>query len=788
LKGLRAADSLHGDARVCVAVLDGPVDLSHPCFAGADITRIETLVTEPAGRGPMSVHGTHVASLIFGQMGSPVTGMAPLCRGLVLPVFRDVSDSRVSQLDLARAIEQAVQAGAHIINISGGERTSDGRPDGMLERALRLCEDNGVLVVAAVGNEGCDCLQAPAASASVLAVGASGIDGRPLDINNWGTAYRSNGVLAPGQDIEGAYPGGGVRALTGSSFATPAASGVAALLVAAQLQQGLGTDTKAAAKAILDSASAPECSPEEAPQCRRYLVGTMQAERAYDLITTAQDASDAEEGPHDHLQPHAGGERAKGGNAMESNALNTSVPHESDAGNNAVSGGAQAAMSVPPPPVEPPSNSVTAAENAGALTGGVTRSGVRPSCSCGCGGTGSCPEARTDSAATAAVSAAGASSPQATIAASPVAEANTPLPAAEPAAGAPEQQSLGLRPSCACGSGNAGRPLVYAIGTIGFDFQTEARRDSFRQAMPFVEGPPDAEGRPSEVQPDPYNPEQLRDYLVRNPWASDKLAWTLMVDNSPIYALEAEPSVGMEYSDTFDEEQIRAAVGVQSDLANLLVQLAQPPVSTVHRTFRDSIVGQIRKVDAVDYVSRVSIPGVLTDRTTRLFSGQVVPVVEVKSRGMYTWNEQALVQAVLARVTQDNSDRGVVMSEDLLRKTIRALLDKLYYQFRNLGQTDADRALNYAGTNAFLFGNTFADGLLGAKYVPGEEDRFYSLDTISVSKSSYCREGSVCYEVVTNFFDPENDQRSRLSFLQTIDVSIEVPVSVAPVHQFLGGM
>jgi hypothetical protein len=330
--------------------------------------------------------------------------------------------------------------------------------------------------------------------------------------------------------------------------------------------------------------------------------------------------------------------------------------------------------------------------------------------------------------------------------------------------------------------------LVYAIGTIGFDFQTEARRDSFRQAMPFVEGPPDEEGRPSEVQPDPYNPEQLRNYLIRNPWASDKLAWTLMVDNSPIYALEAEPSVGMDYSDTFDEERVRTAVGVQSDLADLLVQLAQPPVSTVHRTFRDAIVGQVRKVDADDYVSRVSIPGVLTDRTTRLFSGQVVPVVEVKSRGIYTWNERVLVNSVADQVSQDNASRDVVLPEDKLRKTIRALLDKLYYQFRNLGQTDADRALNYAGTNAFLFGSTFAAGLLGAKYVPGEEDRFYSLDTITVSKSSYCREGSNCYEVVTNFFDPENDQRSRLSFLQTIDVSIEVPVSVAPVHQFLGGM
>ncbi|MER6563889.1 S8 family serine peptidase [Streptomyces sp. NPDC001027] len=317
LKGLRASDGLLGESRVCVAVLDGPVNLAHPCFAGADVTRLDTLVTQAAGDGPMSVHGTHVASLIFGQPGSPVVGVAPRCRGLILPVFADACDSRVPQMDLARAIEQAVQAGAHIINISGGERTPDGHPDSMLERALRLCEERGVLVVAAVGNDGCDCLQAPAAAPSVLAVGASGIDGRPLDINNWGGAYRRNGVLAPGQDIEGADPGGGVRALTGSSFATPAASGLAALLVAAQLRRGLPPDPRAAGGAILDTASPPACMPEEAAHCRRFLVGTMNAARAYDLVTSADGPSGEHAGGLEHPQAYAGSDTAKGVNAAQ---------------------------------------------------------------------------------------------------------------------------------------------------------------------------------------------------------------------------------------------------------------------------------------------------------------------------------------------------------------------------------------------------------------------------------------------------------------------------------------
>ncbi|MGY3677082.1 subtilisin family serine protease [Streptomyces sp. TE33382] len=164
LRGLPAQEEILGDPDVCIAVLDGPVDESHPCFAGADMKRIDTLVRDPAGRGPMSLHGTHVASLLFGQYRSEVVGLAPRCRGLILPIFRDGREGRVPQLDLARAVERAVEEGAHVINISGGERSEDGQAESMLHRALRMCEERGVLVVAAVGNDGCDCLQAPAAA------------------------------------------------------------------------------------------------------------------------------------------------------------------------------------------------------------------------------------------------------------------------------------------------------------------------------------------------------------------------------------------------------------------------------------------------------------------------------------------------------------------------------------------------------------------------------------------------------------------------------------------------
>ncbi|MBC2900333.1 hypothetical protein H4N64_01705 [Streptomyces sp. PSKA01] len=219
--------------------------------------------------------------------------------------------------------------------------------------------------------------------------------------------------------------------------------------------------------------------------------------------------------------------------------------------------------------------------------------------------------------------------------------------------------------------------------------------------------------------------------------------------------------------------------------------MSYPPVSTVYRTFRDAIVGQVEDRQSPAHVSRVSVPGVLTDRTVRLFSGQVVPVVEVRSRGLYTWNEHVFVEAVLTALKKDLERRNVTLEGENQpdpEKTIRAFLDKIYWQFRNLGQSSADRALNFAGTNAFDVGREMAEGMLAANQVPGADDRhLYSLDTITVSKSPFCRPGSDCQDVVITFFDPENDRRANLSFLFTYDVSDELPVSLAPVHKFIGG-
>jgi len=178
-----------GSEQVLIAILDGKCDRAHPSLTEAKLTQLDSLVPKIASQGLATQHGTHIASIIFGQLDGGVQGIAPQCKGLSIPIFSDGKDNSIapcSQIDLARAIFSAANQGAQIINISGGQLTPSGEADPPLANAVRYCAEQNVLIIAAVGNDGCDCLHIPGAIPSVLAVGAMNDEGIPLNFSNWG--------------------------------------------------------------------------------------------------------------------------------------------------------------------------------------------------------------------------------------------------------------------------------------------------------------------------------------------------------------------------------------------------------------------------------------------------------------------------------------------------------------------------------------------------------------------------------------------------------------------------
>lgn len=561
-----------GDARVCVAVLDGPVDLSHPCFTGAQLAQVETLVSNVAGDDVASQHGTHIASVIFGQHGSSVPGIAPGCRGLIAPIYspRDDGVMACSQLDLARVIDLAVVHGADIINISGGELAPSEEAEPLLAQAIRRCSESGVLIVAAAGNNGCACLHVPAAVSSVLAVGAMNRRGSALEFSNWGKAYQEQGVLAPGENILGAVPGGGVVRKTGTSFAASAVAGIAALLMSEQLGRGEKPDARRVRAAILGAAE--RCDPQTVTECHRWLTGRLSLPPARAKL--------AEE--------VVGQVAAQAYSSREESA-------------------AAAATGVNPHPTEKENHM---SEQSQAFNTDVSLG-------------------RTTVAAVADVIANGVV-----------------------AAVMPSEVQAAECGSCAAEK-SAPPVMAYALGQIGYDFGTEARRDQFIQL----------------TNRNVFDHQQLLAFLQQDPASAASLNWTLSLDTTVIYAIiPFGPFAGVGY------ERLRQALNAQ----------------------------------LTEGAERVSVPGYVKG-STKLLNGQEVPILYADLRGIFSWSTSALVTAILGEAPKEKK-----AAEEHLRKLegVQNFLERVYYEVRNLGITPQERAMNYAATNAFQLEFIFKDAVL----------------------------------------------------------------------------
>jgi subtilisin family serine protease len=194
-------------------------------------------------------HGTHVAGVIAAATGNG-EGIAGISAGVrIMPLKALNLVGKGPSAGIAEAVYYAVRHGARVINLSlGGERLT-----GVQRRAIEYAHGKGVLVVAAAGNLGRDTAGfGQAALPDILTVAASDVDDKPLRTSNWG---RSVKIAAPGLDVlslrargtdfnllagdpgyrpgAGAVgPGGWYYRASGTSFAAPFVSGVAALLLA----------------------------------------------------------------------------------------------------------------------------------------------------------------------------------------------------------------------------------------------------------------------------------------------------------------------------------------------------------------------------------------------------------------------------------------------------------------------------------------------------------------------------------------------------------------------------
>lgn len=190
--------------------------------------------------GPDAEHGTHVAGVIAGVRDNGI-GINGIATNVQIMALRAVPDGDERDKDIANAIRYAVNNGAQIINMSFGKNTSTHRKT--VEEAIRLCEEKGVLLVHAAGNEGINVdeelrfptniyMDSGTQAPNFINVGATGrIADKSLvaSFSNYGKQHVD--IFAPGVDIYSSVPGDQYEVNSGTSMASPMVTGLAALLM-----------------------------------------------------------------------------------------------------------------------------------------------------------------------------------------------------------------------------------------------------------------------------------------------------------------------------------------------------------------------------------------------------------------------------------------------------------------------------------------------------------------------------------------------------------------------------
>lgn len=246
-----------GSPNVTIAIIDTGVDYNHPDLAaniwhdpiygnpGYDFVDIDTNwyiehgfelcpdedYTDPDG-DPMDVrgHGTHCSGIAGAvtNNGIGIAGVSWNCK--IMPVrsgFKIIYLSRVYGLlefdDVALGIIYATDNGANVISMSFGGGDSD-----LVHDAINYAYSQGVVLVAAAGNDNTNAPSYPAGYDNVIAVAATDSDDSKASFSNYGSWVD---VAAPGVDILSTLPNNAYGSWSGTSMACPHVTGLAALIL-----------------------------------------------------------------------------------------------------------------------------------------------------------------------------------------------------------------------------------------------------------------------------------------------------------------------------------------------------------------------------------------------------------------------------------------------------------------------------------------------------------------------------------------------------------------------------
>ncbi len=231
-----------------IGIVDTGIDQMHPELSGKTVDCGAafggTVVNGTCADDNM--HGTHVAGTIAAKANN-ATGVAGVAFNSNLTICKGLYTAAGTGLtsDIANCINWTHARGAKVISMSlgGGASTT-------LQNAVAAAWENGgpngSVLVAAAGNDGNSTVNYPAGYAQVVSVAATDHNDAKASFSNTNADVE---VAAPGVSVLSTIPGGQYAELSGTSMATPHASGVAGVL-----WQLFPADTAAGIRSRLSSA------------------------------------------------------------------------------------------------------------------------------------------------------------------------------------------------------------------------------------------------------------------------------------------------------------------------------------------------------------------------------------------------------------------------------------------------------------------------------------------------------------------------------------------------------
>jgi subtilisin family serine protease len=228
---------------------DDPDDFSQQFYGDGDVTP----------KSDDELHATHVAGIIAAVRNNNL-GMDGVSSAAKIMCLRAVpNEGDEYDKDVALSIRYAADNGAQVINMSFGKDFSP--HSDKVREAVVYAESKGVLLVNAAGNDGVNLDEvfsypndsfknAPEVSSNFITIGAIGPVKNPLMVAPFSNYGKHNlDLFAPGAVIYAPVPSNQYQALSGTSMAAPAVSGVAAIVLSYYPK----LSPKAVRKALMES-------------------------------------------------------------------------------------------------------------------------------------------------------------------------------------------------------------------------------------------------------------------------------------------------------------------------------------------------------------------------------------------------------------------------------------------------------------------------------------------------------------------------------------------------------